>query len=292
VDDGDEVVCLRVVEKDDTIASDRSVEKGRYRAEAEALMKSVQGKNHENKAINLVLEFAMGKVNTVIDDMVSQDIACGRVKTNCAQINLYEPAILVVGTKGRSLGGFQGLLPGSVSKYCLQHSPVPVIVVRPSSKRNKARTKRALDPNRHAYKDLLEKSGHLIDTDARSFTADDSRQASEDEAAAVAAAIGYRPLGGSPLVQTQTVPVNLDRTIVDQDLKSPGVVMKSPGLQNLESPEMSDLSSSDDEDEGGVPTATSGLGVNHGGTTTMSSETDLDYKDAKSTTPGVYRDSI
>jgi nucleotide-binding universal stress UspA family protein len=282
VDDGDEVVCLRVVEKDDTIASDRSVEKGRYRAEAEALMKSVQGKNHENKAINLVLEFAMGKVNTVIDDMVSQDNVHSSIQTNCVQINLYEPAILVVGTKGRSLGGFQGLLPGSVSKYCLQHSPVPVIVVRPSSKRNKARSKRALDPNRHAYKDLLEKSGHLIDTDARSFTADDSRQASEHEAAAVAAAIGYRPLGGSPLVQTQTVPVNLDRTIADQDLKSPGVVMKSPELQNLESPEMSDLSSSDDEDEGGVPTATSGLGVSHGGEaqeeqneTTESKETGL-----------------
>lgn len=75
MDDGDEVVCLRVVEKDDTIASDRSVEKGRYRAEAETLMKSVQKKNHENKAINLVLEFAMGKVNTVIDDMVSRDSA-------------------------------------------------------------------------------------------------------------------------------------------------------------------------------------------------------------------------
>lgn len=73
MDDGDEVVCLRVVEKDDTIASDRSVEKGRYRAEAEALMKSVQGKNHENKAINVILEFAMGKVNTVIDDMVSHN---------------------------------------------------------------------------------------------------------------------------------------------------------------------------------------------------------------------------
>ncbi|KAL1610225.1 hypothetical protein SLS60_001890 [Paraconiothyrium brasiliense] len=240
VDDGDEVVCLRVVEKDDTIASDRNVEKGRYRAEAEALMKSVQAKNHENKAINLILEFAMGK------------------------INLYEPAILVVGTRGRSLGGFQGLLPGSVSKYCLQHSPVPVIVVRPSSKRNKARNKRALDPNRHSYKDLLEKSGHLIDTDARNFNVDDSRQASEDEAAAVAAAIGYRPLGGSPLVQSQTVPVSLDRTFADQDLKSPGVVMKSPELQNLESPEISDSSSSDEEDEGGIPTTTSGLGVDAG----------------------------
>jgi hypothetical protein len=33
-------------------------------------MKAVQGKNHENKAINLILEFAVGKVNKVIDEMV------------------------------------------------------------------------------------------------------------------------------------------------------------------------------------------------------------------------------
>lgn len=73
VDDGDEIVCLRVVEKDDTIAGDRSVEKGRYRSEAEALMAHIQKKNHENKAINLILEFAVGKVNKVIDEMVSSE---------------------------------------------------------------------------------------------------------------------------------------------------------------------------------------------------------------------------
>ena len=72
VDDGDEIVCLRVVDKDSTLAADPSVEKGRYRAEAEALMKHIQSRNHENKAINLILEFAMGKVNKVIDEMVSQ----------------------------------------------------------------------------------------------------------------------------------------------------------------------------------------------------------------------------
>lgn len=71
MDDGDEIVCLRVLEKDDTIAGDRSVEKGRYRAEAESLMRSIQKRNHENKAISLILEFAVGKVNKVIDDMVS-----------------------------------------------------------------------------------------------------------------------------------------------------------------------------------------------------------------------------
>lgn len=66
VDDGDEIVCLRVVEKLDS----GSEEHGRYRSEANALMKQLQGKNHENKAINLILEFAVGKVNKVIDEMV------------------------------------------------------------------------------------------------------------------------------------------------------------------------------------------------------------------------------
>lgn len=50
------------------------------------------------------------------------------------------------------------MLPGSVSKYCLQHSPVPVIVVRPSNKREKKKKKRQADPQRRAYVDILEKS--------------------------------------------------------------------------------------------------------------------------------------
>ncbi|KAF2872042.1 hypothetical protein BDV95DRAFT_571272 [Massariosphaeria phaeospora] len=255
VDDGDEIVCLRVVEKDDTIAGDRSVEKGRYRSEAEALMKMIQTRNHENKAINLILEFALGKVNKVIDEM----------------INLYEPAILVVGTKGRSLGGFQGLLPGSVSKYCLQHSPVPVIVVRPSSKRDKARAKRALDPNRHAYRDLLEKSGGLDPSE--NFTPEGHHPASDDEAAAVAAAIGYKvPLEASPLSQVQIAPipehddkesgsgisVDTSSASATEFPQSPEVLLKSPELQNLDSPDISDSDSSEDE-QGGVSTVTEPL---------------------------------
>ena len=37
---------------------------------------------------------------------------------------------------------------GSVSKYCLSHSPVPIIVVRPESKVRKAMAKRRADPKR------------------------------------------------------------------------------------------------------------------------------------------------
>jgi hypothetical protein len=126
------------------------------------------------------------------------------------QIRIYEPAILVVGTRGRSLGGFQGLLPGSVSKYCLQHSPVPVIVVRPSSKRDKKKRKRLQDPARRGYRDILDKSDNTATLDG-GYTRDPLHRLSiipgdglgalselenrdaEEEARMVAEAIGYRP---------------------------------------------------------------------------------------------------
>ncbi|GBF66674.1 universal stress protein A family protein [Trichophyton mentagrophytes] len=144
VDDGDEVVCLRVVDKDSKIASDSGVEEGRYRQEAEKLLSQVIAKNkHDEKAISLVMELAVGKVQEIIQRM----------------IQIYEPAVLIVGTRGRSLKGMQGLLPGSVSKYCLQQSPIPVIVVRPSSKREKKKQKRlAADPARKSYSQFLKMS--------------------------------------------------------------------------------------------------------------------------------------
>ena len=188
---------------------------------------------------------------------------------------MYEPAILVVGTRGRSLGGFQGLLPGSVSKYCLQHSPVPVIVVRPSSKRDKSRHKRALDPSRHGYKDLLEKAGpNILDTDHSNYiTEEDTFLPSDEEAAAVAAAIGVerKPPMSKRMKRrsllSQESPLAKDKSWLNKPglehlrprdpSPDPGAVMKSPELQNLDSPEMSEVSSSDEEDEGGVPTSSS-----------------------------------
>ncbi|KAK7516640.1 uncharacterized protein IWZ02DRAFT_454705 [Phyllosticta citriasiana] len=245
VDDGDEIVCLRVVEKDDKVAGESSVDHGKYREEAEKLMERIQGKNTENKAINLVLEFSVGKVNKVIDEM----------------INLHEPAILIVGTRGRSLGGFQGLLPGSVSKYCLQHSPVPVIVVRPTSKRAKTKRKRLQDPSRTGYRDLLDKSGtaggHLLDTDHRhSLMLDEIQQAgNEDEAAAVAKAVGFVPPPDEDLPPKTPDSINsglLSGENSPDDTRDIGPVLKSPELRNLDTPVDSEVSDDDGDDEGGV----------------------------------------
>lgn len=71
VDDGDEIVCLRAVEKDSTIANGSAIETGRYRKEAEKLFKQVIHKNSQDeKAISLVLELAVGKVQDIIQRMV------------------------------------------------------------------------------------------------------------------------------------------------------------------------------------------------------------------------------
>jgi len=65
VDDGDEIVCLRVV-------SEESQERREYRREADRLLTSVIEKNAiERKAISFKMELAVGKVTDVIQSMVS-----------------------------------------------------------------------------------------------------------------------------------------------------------------------------------------------------------------------------
>lgn len=181
VDDGDEIVCLRVVDKDSKISSDAALQERLYRKEARKLLDQIIDKNEDEKAISIILEFAVGKVHETIQRMVRQPLPSPALPSPpfplppplpspppprpplrpniCRQIHIYEPVILIVGTRGRSLGGLQGLLPGSVSKYCLQHSPVPVIVVRPSSKRDKKKAKRRADPGRRVYQDILQSTG-------------------------------------------------------------------------------------------------------------------------------------
>lgn len=71
VNDGDEIVCLRAVEKDSRVASDAAIEEGKYRKEAESLFEQVIQKNsRDEKAISLVLELAVGKIEEIIQRMV------------------------------------------------------------------------------------------------------------------------------------------------------------------------------------------------------------------------------
>jgi hypothetical protein len=82
LDDGDEIVCLRVVEKDSKIASEASIEKLKYREEAQRFLEKVMQKNvQDEKAISLVIELAVGKVQDVFKRMV-RPLSLG---TSCRQ---------------------------------------------------------------------------------------------------------------------------------------------------------------------------------------------------------------
>lgn len=265
VDDGDEVVCLRVVEKDSKEASTWSRGQGKagYRKEAERFLEEIEKKNTDDRAISLVLEFSIGGVQDTIQKM----------------IRIYEPAMLVVGTRGRSLTGYQGLLSsGSVSKYCLQYSPVPVIVVRPSRKREAKKKKRLEDPSRQSYRDILDKSDdappgrgtHLLDEKNRlsimgsELGALGRLDVHDDEARRVAEAIGYRPVAniGEPHEPTgassslsRLSSTRSENSTADDVRSPPTRIMKSPSLGIMESPVNSDEEGEFDDEEELTPAA-------------------------------------
>lgn len=75
VEDGDEIVCLRVVDKDSKVASNSSIESGKYKEQAKKLLDSVIKKNNqEDKAISLIMEMAVGRVQDVIQRTVRSPV--------------------------------------------------------------------------------------------------------------------------------------------------------------------------------------------------------------------------
>ncbi len=117
--------------------------------------------------------------------------------------------MLVVGTRGRSLGGFQGLVnKNSFSKYCLQYSPVPTVVVRDYEKRKKKKEKRSLDPTRHSYAMMLAPSNgvHEANSESSSLYNVEARISADEEAHKVATAIGL-PAAFDPTLK----PIDIDQ---------------------------------------------------------------------------------
>ncbi|KAK7057825.1 Usp domain-containing protein [Favolaschia claudopus] len=139
VRDGDELVVCRGIDEDVFEKDHNSV-----REEARQLMLQIQEKSVEydpDRKLSLILEFIPGRVTNTIDRLIA----------------LYRPDSVVVGTRGKrawqnmAMMGKGGI--GSVSKYCLTHSPVPIIVVRPERKVKKAIEKRRADPKRGTHFD-------------------------------------------------------------------------------------------------------------------------------------------
>ncbi|KAK3295786.1 uncharacterized protein B0H64DRAFT_154554 [Chaetomium fimeti] len=171
VDDGDEIICVRVMEN--PVRPDKN-----YQEDARKLLEIIKSKNELNKAISIILEYSVGKLHDTFQQL----------------LGIYNPSMLVVGTKGRTLGGFQGLMNArnSFSKYCLQYSPIPVVVVRPDDKRLKKKEKRSQDPSRQSYAAMLAyNSGrHEADSEASSVYEFEKGISPDEEAHRVAAAIG------------------------------------------------------------------------------------------------------
>ncbi|KAI8149531.1 hypothetical protein BJV82DRAFT_588402 [Fennellomyces sp. T-0311] len=129
MDDGDEIIVLRVVtvdmtDKKSNLQALLQHEERQSRENASRVMEKIMANSGPEKRISVIIEFVIGKVQETIQHMIS----------------MYQPSLLIVGTRG--LSEIKGMLLGSVSKYCLQHSPVPVTVVRPDDKIKKYKAKK------------------------------------------------------------------------------------------------------------------------------------------------------
>lgn len=159
--------------------------------------------------------------------------------------------MLIVGTRGRSLGGIQGLVNNrnSFSKYCLQYSPVPVVVVRPTEKRIKKKVKRANDVNRQTYLGMLAATygKHEADSEASSTYELEVQISPDEEASQVAKVLGL-PAAFDPTIK----PVNLSSHLRPRS-PAPSSNLRpdsSPKTALLESPGSAANSEEEEEEDG------------------------------------------
>ncbi|KAF8323857.1 hypothetical protein DL93DRAFT_2031137, partial [Clavulina sp. PMI_390] len=137
VQDGDELIIVRGFDPDELGKYWQKQTHEDLREEARVLMKNAIARNsqHEGRNLSVIVEFMAGRITETIDRLIA----------------LYRPDSLVVGTRGprgmvKQWGaalGAPGM--GSVSRYAVSHSPVPVIVVQPERKISKIMAKRKTD---------------------------------------------------------------------------------------------------------------------------------------------------
>ncbi|TID02465.1 Universal stress protein A family protein C25B2.10 [Colletotrichum higginsianum] len=232
VDDGDEVVCVRVIEKELRAAETNKA----YQDEAQKIMDSIVKRNGLNRAIKIVLEYASGKLHATFQQL----------------IQMHQPAMLIVGTRGRSLGGIQGLVNtrNSFSKYCLQYSPVPVVVVRPTEKREKKKSKRKNDSERQTYVRMLSATGgkHEADSERSSMYNVEVHNTADEEAHQVAKALGL-PAAFDPTIK----PVDLNALLHPRQQSTASNLSQSstagPGRSSAPPSAAGDSDDDDEDDE-------------------------------------------
>ncbi|KAL9939467.1 hypothetical protein V8E36_001284 [Tilletia maclaganii] len=171
VEDGDEVVALRVLDAAHSASLDSSSDDSgdeeedekkleEYREEANELLKSIEDLNDEtgDRRISIVVEF-------VSADPRRRTVTSSITSTVVRLIHMYRPDSITIGTRDKNTtlmqkmmmgAGFSNsVIVGSVSREILSHSPVPVIVVRPENKVEKHLKKRQNDPKRRSYHSLM-----------------------------------------------------------------------------------------------------------------------------------------
>lgn len=134
VDDGDHIVCIRVIDPKDLVHYGPYMRYSTYSAQAEVAQQQVQASldKANGPAVKVVIQFAVGDLGNTLDQMVRrhshQFIQIG-TNSLAFQVDDYNPTSVVVGTRGNSLlsstfGRF------SVSQYLIEHSPVAVTLVK------------------------------------------------------------------------------------------------------------------------------------------------------------------
>ncbi|GAA5993289.1 hypothetical protein JCM11641_001120 [Rhodosporidiobolus odoratus] len=140
LEDNDEVVVLRVIEPNSSAHKAWEASMEEAREEAEGVLEYLMRKNGEEKQISLIVEFAIGPIEETIHRM----------------IEIHKPDSLVVGTRGRPDSLFKSAFMGSISRWAVARSPIPVVVVRPDDKVREALSRRLQDSKRgRSYVSLL-----------------------------------------------------------------------------------------------------------------------------------------
>ncbi len=71
-DDGDEIICVHVVDKDAKTLDEKS-----YKDRAEKMVERIKSKIPENCAISIKLEYAVGKLHATFQKLVRPRPHCG-----------------------------------------------------------------------------------------------------------------------------------------------------------------------------------------------------------------------
>ncbi|KAK4698245.1 hypothetical protein P7C70_g8037, partial [Phenoliferia sp. Uapishka_3] len=136
-DNNDEIVVLRVIDEAEGLRKRGGMTEAKD--EAEQVLEEIMRKNGEELKLSIIVEFAIGPVEETIHRM----------------IEIYKPDSLIVGTRGIPDSIFKSAFMGSISRYCVAKSPVPVVVVRPEDKVRESLQRRLQEPKKRSYLSLL-----------------------------------------------------------------------------------------------------------------------------------------